>query len=186
MNRAVFFDRDNTIMYDVPYCGDPSRVRLMPNVVKALSLLKGENFLLFLITNQSGVGRGMINEEQVHAVHEEINRQLGEHFFSAIYCCYDDPAHPVENCRKPSPKMILQARDEHDLDLLHSFFIGDKLSDVKAGKNAGCRSILLKLKENEESHQAALLADYVTADIYKAAQWIIQRSGEIGLFCSVK
>jgi D-glycero-D-manno-heptose 1,7-bisphosphate phosphatase len=176
MNKAVFVDRDDTIIHDAPYSGDPSQVQLMPRVIEALHLLKANDFQLFLITNQSGVGRGMITKEQVQAVHEEMNRQLGEQFFSAIYCCYDDPAHPVDHCRKPLPKMIFQARDEHDLDLTQSFFIGDKLSDIQAGINAGCRSVLvLTQKQHQEQNLAVALADFVAGNIYQAAQWILQR-----------
>jgi D-glycero-D-manno-heptose 1,7-bisphosphate phosphatase len=172
MNKAVFFDRDDTLIYDVPYSGDPLLVQLIPGVVEALRLLKSAGFMLFMITNQSGVGRGMISKEQVQAVHEEIDRQLGENFFTAVYCCYDDPDHPVEGCRKPSPTMILKARDDYSVDLAGSFFIGDKLSDVQAGLNAGCRSILIKSKEYDEL--AASLADFVAANVYEAAQWIAQ------------
>jgi D-glycero-D-manno-heptose 1,7-bisphosphate phosphatase len=179
MNKAVFFDRDDTIIVDVPYSGDASKVTLMPGVIEALSLLSSKDYRLFIISNQSGVGRGLITRDQVRAVNNEMLCQLGRPFFTSIYCCYDDPGNPVDHCRKPSPQMIYQARDEFDLDLAHSFFIGDKLSDMLAGKNAGCRSILvLTSRPDENSEHAKTEAEYIAENLYDAAKWIIEFTTE--------
>ena len=172
LNRAVFFDRDDTLVKDVPYNGDPSKVELLPNAAEALALLDQHSFKLFLITNQSGVGRGMITREQVQAVNDEMIRQLGKNYFTAIYCCYDDPENPIEGCRKPDPGMLFQARDDHDLALDLSYFVGDKLADIQAGHNAGCKSIL-KDHGSPKQDKARKQADYTAPDLLEIAHWIL-------------
>lgn len=171
--KAVFLDRDNTIIKNVPYLGNPSFVELLPYARRALRMLKKYGFELFIISNQSGVGRGFITKDQVRAVNREMERQLGDSFFSAIYCCYDDPDKPEENCRKPSAVMIQQARNDHKLDLQNSIVVGDKLIDVLAAKNAGCKSVLV-LTGNDKAGQieAKKYADYVAENLLKAAEWI--------------
>jgi D-glycero-D-manno-heptose 1,7-bisphosphate phosphatase len=173
--KAVFLDRDNTIIRDIPYSGDPSSVKLIPHAAEALRMLKSRGFELFLITNQSGVARGLIAKDQVQAVNSEMNKQLGDSFLTAVYCCYDHPDHPTENCRKPSPKMIFQARDDYGLDLKSSFSIGDKLSDVLTGKNAGCRSVLVLTGEKRTRGDAENHADFVAKDLLAAAYWICEQ-----------
>ena len=165
MTSAVFFDRDDTLIRDVPYLGDPAQVRLMPHAGTMLEQLSND-FFLFVITNQSGVGRGYITKSQVHAVNQEMIRQLGRDYFTAIYCCYDDPNQPQDHCRKPAPKMILHAARDFELDLQTSFFVGDKLTDIQAGRAAGCKTILmLHDPENPESATASRLADFTTTDL---------------------
>jgi desulfoferrodoxin len=172
---AVFFDRDDTLIRDVPYNGDPNRVELLPGAREALSLLKNSGLTLIIISNQSGVGRGLITPADVESVNRELERQLGEPFFTAIYLCFAAPGTPDQNCRKPNPGMILQARDDHEIDLSGSFIVGDKLSDVLCGKNAGCRSVLLlnpkddpdKVKEAREA------ADFTASTLLEASHWIL-------------
>jgi D-glycero-D-manno-heptose 1,7-bisphosphate phosphatase len=178
MFKAVFLDRDNTIIRDVPYLGEAEKVRLFPRARQALQLLRSCGYRLFLLTNQSGVGRGYITEQQVAAVHREMIRQLGEDF-DGIYCCYDDPESPVEACRKPSPKLIFRARDEHHLDLAASFVVGDKHSDVLAGKRAGCRSVLVLTGDDRDDQTSArACCDYAAPDLYGAARWICRQGAE--------
>lgn len=173
--RAVFFDRDDTLMVDVPYCGAPSRVRLLPYAHEALATLKASGFLLFIVSNQSGVGRGLITEKQVHEVNQELVRQLGEDFFTGIYLCFAAPWENDNNCRKPNPGLILRARDEHDLSLEASFLVGDKPADVLCAKNAGCKSVLVMTgTHGEQMDQVNKQADYIARDLLQAAEWICQ------------
>ncbi len=173
---AVFFDRDNTLIEDVPYLGDPAQVRLLPFVRETLARLAEHGFSLFVVSNQSGVGRGMITMDQVTAVNEEMVRQLGAPFFTAIYNCYEDPNTTEAGCRKPSPAMVLLAAQEHSLDLQRSFFVGDRLADIQCGKNAGCRTILLRLRAHVEGlEQAMRSADYVASCLPDVAEWIIRK-----------
>ncbi len=150
--KAVFFDRDDTLIFNVPYNGNPDLVELMPGALDACRLLKAHGFELFIISNQSGVGRGCITEQQVDAVNQRVLQLFGEGIFTDVYCCYDTPDDPPD-CRKPSPKMIVQAAEDYQLDLPSSFMVGDKKSDVEAGINAGCHSILF-VPPHSESQRA--------------------------------
>jgi D-glycero-D-manno-heptose 1,7-bisphosphate phosphatase len=172
---AVFFDRDDTLIEDVPYLGDPARVKLMPECRESLRALHEAGFVLFIASNQSGVGRGLITREQVAAVNAEVLRQTGDVPFGGVYCCYDDPDKPQEGCRKPSPAMLLRARDEHGLDLARSFMVGDRLRDVQAGRNAGCRTAYYSLVRHADDVAAATaLADFTSPSLVEIARWILR------------
>ena len=176
---AVFFDRDDTLIEDIPYLGDPSRVKLMPECREALRALQAAGFELFIATNQSGVGRGLITREQVAAVNAEMLRQIGDMAFREIYCCYDDPNNPRDNCRKPSPAMLLQGRDEYGLELERSYMVGDRLRDVQAGRNAGCKSIYYcRVRHESDAAQAAALADFTSDSLADIARWIVRDAAE--------
>ena len=101
--RAVFFDRDGTLMEDAHYCGDPALVKVFPGVPEALRRLKEAGFGVFIITNQSGIGRGLITEAQYRAVHEEFLRQAGSGWIDASYYCPDAPGVAVGIAASPSP-----------------------------------------------------------------------------------
>ena len=173
MNRAVFFDRDDTLIKDVPYNGDPERVVLLPGARKACRDLKALAFQLFIVSNQSGVGRGFITRNQVQAVNRRTVELLGDSLITEVYCCFDVPEMPGDTCRKPSPNMLYQAAAEHDIDLEKSIMIGDKLSDVRAGKNAGCYAIYLVTRDDAESLAIAKVeADYIANRPAEAVEWI--------------
>jgi D-glycero-D-manno-heptose 1,7-bisphosphate phosphatase len=146
-------------------------------VVEGLQRLADAGFQLFIVSNQSGVGRGLITREQVAAVNAEMMRQMGKNFFAGIYNCYAAPEDPYSDERKPSPAMVLRARDEHNLDLSRSYFIGDKLLDIQCGKNAGCHSILvLSGPDGPEKEQAKKEADHVAANFAAACQWLAEHA----------
>ncbi len=172
---AVFFDRDDTLIRNVPYNGDPEQVELLPGARQALHELQEAGFALFIISNQSGVGRGLISPADVEAVNREMVRQLGADFFQGIYLCYAAPDQPDHNRRKPHPGMVWQARDEHDLDLQRSFFVGDKLIDIQCGRNSGCHSVLLDNPHDDPADRTAAraAADYTAITLPEAARWII-------------
>jgi D-glycero-D-manno-heptose 1,7-bisphosphate phosphatase len=139
--------------------------------------LKAAGFELFLVSNQSGVGRGLITKEQVAAVNEEMFRQLGGNHFTDLYMCYAAPGQPdASHERKPGPGLLFKARDEHGIDLAVSVFVGDRLSDVQCGLNAGCRSVLL-LHDTEDSaaerEKAKKLAHFVAEDFSQAVEWLL-------------
>jgi len=150
LRPAVFLDRDGTLIEHVHYLSDPAHVRLLPGAAVALTRLRRAGFVCVLVTNQSAIGRGMITEARLHEIHVEMNRQLAEQGTSldAIFYCPDAPAGDdrtvIENSRrKPGPGMLLQAARELGLNLADSWMVGDLISDVLAGLNAGCRSILV-------------------------------------------
>jgi D-glycero-D-manno-heptose 1,7-bisphosphate phosphatase len=144
MNRAVFMDRDGTVIVDVGYPRRPDDVQLLPDALAGLRRLSELGLKLVLISNQSGVGRGLVSPEEAAAVHERFVRELergGVHLDGAYYC----PHAPSDacSCRKPSPEMLERAARELDLDLASSFMVGDRESDLEAGRRAGCKTILL-------------------------------------------
>jgi D-glycero-D-manno-heptose 1,7-bisphosphate phosphatase len=141
----VFLDRDGTVMVDTGYPKHPEDVRLLPGIVGPLRQLRDAGFRLVLISNQSGIGRGLVTAEEARSVHERVVACLAEHgiHLAGAYYCPHAPEAACE-CRKPSPGMIHQAAMDLHLDLNHSFMVGDKLSDVEAGQQAGCRSFLLR------------------------------------------
>ncbi len=175
MTRAVFFDRDDTIIKNIPYLGDPSKVELMPDAAECLQRLKNAGFLLFIISNQSGVGRGLITRDQVSAVNAEMDRQLGDMFFTAKYYCYEAPDQQKHFCRKPAAKMLQQAATDFDIDLSSSFMVGDKYSDVMAGHHAGCTSLLIDNGgQNKDFAKAKAVADFTVHGLLQAAAVILQ------------
>lgn len=179
--RAVFFDRDDTLMVNVPYSGNPAEVEAFAEAAAALSDLQAAGFLLFVVSNQSGVGRGLITREQVDSVNVELVRQLGRDYIHTFYHSYATPDDPYATDRKPSPELVLNAAREHDLDLSQSFFVGDRLSDVECGLAAGCRSILLthakssRFNDVSDDDRAAIKkAHYIARDLNEVAHWILQ------------
>ena len=155
-NPTVFLDRDGTLNEDPGYISDPEKVVLFPYTGEALSLLKNYRFLLIVISNQSGISRGLMTSKDVDAVNERINHLLAESKvkIDAFYYC---PAHPEFSskeeceCRKPSPKLVFEAAKEFNVDLEKSYFVGDKIADMECGKNAGIKSILVRTGKGEES-----------------------------------
>jgi len=182
--RAVFFDRDDTLMVNVPYLGDPAQVEAFAEAAPALAGLAQAGFLLFVVSNQSGVGRGLITREQVDSVNVELVRQLGHRHIHTFYHSYATPDDPYATDRKPSPEILLTAAKEHGLDLAQSFFVGDRLSDIECGLAAGCRTVLLthpkSSRRNEisdDDRAAVKQANFVAHDLSEAAGWIIKESG---------
>ncbi len=143
MKRAVFLDRDGTLMEEVGYCADPALVRVFPGVPRTLLSLQTAGYLLIVVTNQSGIGRGYFTEQDYRSVQEELDRQLLPARIDAAYFCPDGPDTPSQ-CRKPEPGMLFQAAGEHSIDLSCSYMIGDKASDMECGRAAGCRTILMR------------------------------------------
>jgi len=136
--RALFVDRDGTLIADVGYPRDPARVEPLPGAIDALHAL-GARFALVIVSNQSGLGRGLITDAEARAVHDrviDVFARAGIGFAGAYYC----PHAPGAGCpcRKPAPGLLLDAARELGLDLARSVMIGDKASDVAAGRAAGC------------------------------------------------
>lgn len=167
---AVFLDRDGTLMRDVDYCGDPGEVEVFPEAAGALRRLKQNGYMLIVITNQSGIGRGYFTEAEYRAVEQEFVRQLGDGLIDASY---HTPDLPTSNSirRKPGPGMILEAQRDHRLDLRRSFMIGDKATDIGCGRNAGVRTILVQTGYG--AGEANSGADWIARDITHAAEIIL-------------
>lgn len=132
------FDRDETLVVDVPFNGDPARVEPAPNARALLDRLRAAGFRVAVVSNQSGVGRGYITAEQVDAVNRRIDELLGP--FDGFFVCPHAPEDACE-CRKPKPKLILDAARALGVDPARCYVVGDRESDVEAARNAGALAI---------------------------------------------
>lgn len=173
LSPAVFVDRDGTLMEDCDYCSDPKDVKIFSGVQEALLRLKSKGFKLIIITNQSGIGRGLMTVEQYRAVEAEVVRQAGGDLIDATYFCPDVPGQH-SSCRKPAPGMIFQAKREHGIDLSRAFFIGDKEIDVECGRNAGVRTI--RVQTGFQNDTNGTTADWVAEDLAAAAEIILTQT----------
>lgn len=135
---AVLFDRDGTLIQNVPYNGDPEAVRPLPGVREALDRLREARIPLAVVSNQSGIGRGIITQVQTEAVNRRVEELLGP-FDAWLHC----PHTPEDNCecRKPKPKLILDAAEALGVDVICCVVVGDAESDVQAARNAGAGSL---------------------------------------------
>jgi D-glycero-D-manno-heptose 1,7-bisphosphate phosphatase len=144
-NRAVFLDRDGTLMVDTGYPRDPAEVRLLPGATVALTRLKEHGFRLVVVSNQSGIARGLVTQEEARAVHDRFVGCLAAQgvVLDGVYYCPHGPDGSCD-CRKPRPGLLKRAAEELGLDLERSFAVGDLPRDVEAGVAAGCRAFLLR------------------------------------------
>ena len=158
LRAAVFLDKDGTVLVDDPYNVDPGRMAYAPMAFAALSRLGATGVCLVVISNQSGVARGLFAADALHGVQVKLAamfRAAGARL-DGFYWCPHHPDGVVEDyavdcdCRKPKPGLLLRAAQELDLDLKDSWFVGDILDDVEAGNRAGCRSILLDVGNETE------------------------------------
>ena len=151
MNKAIFLDRDGTLIEEVNFLHKPEQVSWIKGVPERLAALYKQGWLLIMVTNQSGVARGYFTMDDVNKVYEYMQESLRSYGaqFQAMYCC---PHHPVFSktaeekncsCRKPKPGMYLQAKKDWNLDLSQSLAFGDKLTDIEAPLSLGCRSFLV-------------------------------------------
>ena len=167
--RAIFLDRDGTLMEEVSYCSDPAQVKVYPGVPDALRGLKEAGFLLLIVTNQSGIGRGRFTEAQYSAVQAELLRQLGDSLIDASYFCPDAPDAASSRRTRPEPGMLLEAAAEYAIDLPRSFMIGDKSSDVECGRRR-LRTVQVMTGYGREQICAS---DYQAENLVKAAAIIL-------------
>lgn len=147
-NKAVFFDRDGTIIVDKHYLHDPDQVEYLPDAFEALKLIQDKGYRIFMVTNQSGIGRGYFQVENMHKVHERMIAQLsqkGINIEDVAYC----PHAPDDGCecRKPSPEMITSLMKKHGIT--EGFMIGDKTIDAEAGIAAGIEGYHLTQGDSE-------------------------------------
>ncbi|HEY0550590.1 MAG TPA: HAD family hydrolase [Verrucomicrobiae bacterium] len=176
MNRAVFLDRDGTLIEEKEYLHCPGEVVIFPGIGPALKRLQDAGFQLFVVTNQSGVGRGFFPLEDVHRVHEHLCRELAKDNVR-IEKFYIAPEHPdaPSRGRKPSPQFLFDARDEFGIDLAESYMIGDKLIDLECGWNAGLKaSILVRTGYGAEVEKGVSTKKAIAVDnLPVAAKWIL-------------
>lgn len=146
---AIFLDRDGVVVADVHYLTEPAQLDVLPGVTEALRVLR-QQFFIIVVTNQSGIARGLLTEDELRTIHTELDHRLAteDALVDAFYYCPHLPSGQVTaydltcDCRKPAPGMIFRARDDWGIDLDRSFMIGDMPSDMEAAKAAGVKGIL--------------------------------------------
>jgi D-glycero-D-manno-heptose 1,7-bisphosphate phosphatase len=180
MRGAVFLDRDGTINEEVSYLDDPDRLYLIPGAAEAIRLLNEASVLVIVVSNQSGVGRGYFSAATAEAIHQRLANRLasrGAHFNAVYYC----PHHPGEecDCRKPKAGMLEQAAREHGIDLQRAYIVGDKVSDLEAGRRVGCRTVLVLTGYGEQAREAFsdFQPDHIATDLPDAVTWILVEEG---------
>lgn len=183
MNRAVFLDRDGTIIVEKRYLSDPDNVEWIEGALAGLKKLCDAGFLLFIVTNQSGIGRGFYTEREMHSVNQKIVNLAAEAgvAFEKIYYATEAPEIPSYG-RKPSPQFLLDAGRDYHVSLIRSFMIGDKFSDLQSGWNAGvCKSILVKTGYGQKLLQQKsidLSRAEIAENLAAAVDWILQQNTE--------
>lgn len=180
MERAVFLDKDGTLMQDVPYNVDPRHIIFMPDIV-SLRTVQQMGYKLIIISNQSGVARGFFKEASLQQVEEAIRTHFAQSSISldGFYYCPHHPEGSVPalsipcDCRKPNAGMLLKAASDHNLDLSASWMIGDILHDTEAGKRAGTKTILLDTgNETEWVKGENRTPDYLAGSLSEAVSLI--------------
>lgn len=153
--KAIFLDRDGTINKYVGFLSDSEEFKLLPNVGKAIQLINSSSYLVIVVTNQPVIARGEVTTNELNIIHNKMDTLLGKEgaYIDGLYYCPHHPDKGFEgeipelkidcNCRKPKAGMLLQAANDFNIDLTMSWMVGDSGSDIKAGKNAGCKTILI-------------------------------------------
>jgi len=184
MQPAIFLDRDGTLIEDKNYISRPDQVIFIPGAAAALQKLQGAGFKLFIVSNQSGVGRGYFSLADVEKVNEHICQEFGRTgvHFEKIFIAPEAPN--VPSCRrKPSPQFLFDARDEFGINLAISYMIGDKMIDLQCGWNVRVRkSILVRTgygAQVERESAAELSAALIVDDLPAAATWILSDQSPI-------
>jgi D-glycero-D-manno-heptose 1,7-bisphosphate phosphatase len=181
MRRAIFIDKDGTLIQDIPYNVDPGLIRFNKGAVEALQKMKALGFLLIVVSNQSGVARGYFDESALLALKDHLMIMLKEHGvgLDAIYFCPHHPDGKIVpyntdcSCRKPKPGMLLRAAETFGIDLAQSWMIGDILNDVEAGNRAGCKTMLLNNGNETEWEVSQNRRPTVTISTFAEAAEII-------------
>jgi D-glycero-D-manno-heptose 1,7-bisphosphate phosphatase len=185
--KAVFLDRDGTLNIDVGYPSRYDQIDIYPQSFEAVRRLNKEGLLAIVVTNQSGVGRGLLSEEDLRDIHSRLSASFSRHKarLDAIYYCphyilSEDSRYRKEcDCRKPKPGLARQAASDFGIDLAHSYMIGDKTEDVLFGMNIGAVPVLVLTGAGGESRSQLsarnVVPAHVAAGVLEAVDWILDR-----------
>jgi D-glycero-D-manno-heptose 1,7-bisphosphate phosphatase len=186
-NKAIFIDKDGTLIPDIPYNVNPDVITITDEVIQGLQLFQEQGYLLVVISNQSGVARGYFTIDALKDVEKRITSLLAPYKIkiTGFYFCPHHPDGSIAeyakecDCRKPQPGMILKACEEHNIGASGSWMIGDILNDVEAGNRAGCKTVLLDNgNETEWESGEFRTPTYLAMTFLKAAQFIIEHTKE--------
>jgi D-glycero-D-manno-heptose 1,7-bisphosphate phosphatase len=188
MNKAAFLDRDGTINEEVGYLRNPADLRLIPGAAAAIKRLNDSGIKVVLVTNQSGIARGYFSEALLLEIHDRLEQMLRDEGarLDAVYYC---PHHPSEgnshytrdcDCRKPGTGLIDRAARDLNIDVKHSYVVGDKWSDVELGRRAGAYSVLVRtgygaVDEGNARPSHQVDPDFIAHTISEAVDWIIEQ-----------
>jgi histidinol-phosphate phosphatase family protein len=172
---AVFLDRDGVLNRDSEdFIKTPDELELLPGVPEAVARLNEAGYLLVVITNQSGIGRGLFEESALEGLHGKLRAELGVELTGIYYCPHAPEAGC--DCRKPSPGMLHRAAAEHGIDLTTSYVVGDRPSDIACGLTAGCKTVLVLTGKtvDYDFNSFRPAPDYIAADLTEAVNWILE------------
>jgi len=183
--KALFLDRDGTINIDRVYIADPDLIELIPGAAEAIKRARDEGYVIVVVTNQSGVGRGLIEKDALPKINDRLDELLAKHgtHIDRYQMCLHTPKDYCD-CRKPLPKLVIDAAREMSLDLSQSAFVGDKLTDVATGHRAHCGSSILVRTGKGRNEELRLSLDpanvpeeerptYVADDLSAAVSWLL-------------
>ncbi len=189
MTRAIFIDRDGTINVDKDCLTDPNQIEFIDHSPEAIAIANGLGLKVVVISNQSGVARGLMTVDQVESVNAHLVSMLRERgaLVDAIYYCPHHPDYGQKircTCRKPDIGMLLRAKEEFDVDLSSSFLVGDKWSDIKCGQNAGAATSLVMTGYGKTDYQRCIddgiKIDYLAQDLFDALNNFVKKRIEAG------
>lgn len=174
--QAIFLDRDGTINVDIEYLHEPEKLQLLPNALAGLKQFQNMGFKLVIITTQAGIGLGYFTKEDFYRVNRKMFQLLKEEsiLIDKIYFC----PHSISDncgCRKPATKLIEQAQEDLNINMASSFMIGDKTSDILAGKNAGVQTILVKTGSAGKDNEFDVRPDFTANDLLDASEWVLEK-----------
>lgn len=177
---AVFLDRDGTIVEDPGYLHDPAKVKLFPGAADAIHGLNAAGYAVVVVTNQSGIARGLYTEADYRSVEKRLDELLaakGAHIDASYFCPHHPQAPELCSCRKPRTKLFLDAQAALDVDFRKSWWVGDRLSDVQPALTLGGKAILVATGQgNLHQGQARAMGVTVVADLLTAAAEIVRLS----------
>jgi D-glycero-D-manno-heptose 1,7-bisphosphate phosphatase len=183
LNRAVFLDRDGVITREPPvYAHKPEQLNILPSAAAAIRLLKENGYKVIVVSNQAGIAKGYYREEDTEIFNRLMREELAQTgaYLDGIYYCPHHPEATVPEykkkcaCRKPEPGMLLKAAAEMDIALKQSFLVGDKMSDIEAGKRVGCYNIAVRSGANPAEFDGREAEyDHITDDLIAAARHIL-------------
>lgn len=185
VNKAIFLDKDGTLIQNIPFNANPDLIRLSNHSVAGLKKFMKAGYQLIVVSNQSGIAHGYFEEEALTAVERKIDDLLRKHgiYLSGFYYCPHHPDGKVKayskecDCRKPKTGLLIAAAKAHRIDLFNSWMIGDILDDVEAGNMAGCKSILLNSgNETRWEMTDQRTPDCIVKNINQAADYILEVS----------
>jgi D-glycero-D-manno-heptose 1,7-bisphosphate phosphatase len=178
---VVFIDRDGTLIRELGYLASLQQIEVLARVPESIRLLRENGFKVIVITNQSAVARGLLQEKDLQRIHHELEERLARSgaFLDGIYYC---PHHPTEginayrvwcDCRKPNVGMVTRAARELNLDLSRSYVVGDQSTDMELATRIGAKGVLIDDGERKETRGATKRVDCAARDLWEAAQWIM-------------